>query len=88
MPRFNGFYDNYEIAAVVSYVRQAWDNDAGPVSPEQVAEVRNRVEANVEAQEEGPTPTPPGQAPSNVIAGGTPGLATPEGAPPVSTPPR
>lgn len=81
MPRFNGTYDDSEIAAVTTYVRQAWDNNAGPVSPEQVAELRTQVED----EPEGATPTPEGQAPAAVAEEGTPG-ATPEGGTPVATP--
>ncbi len=32
-----------EIAAVLTYIRQAWGNDASAVSPEQVAEVRREI---------------------------------------------
>ncbi|WP_145446485.1 c-type cytochrome [Mucisphaera calidilacus] len=31
-----GFLTDEEIASVVSYIRQAWDNDAGPVSIRQI----------------------------------------------------
>ena len=63
MPRFNTTYDDAEIAGVVSYVRQAWENDAGAVTPEQVAEVRAAIQAEYE---EGPLDaTPGGQVPSD-----------------------
>jgi mono/diheme cytochrome c family protein len=78
MPRFAGTFDDAEIAGVVSYVRQAWENDAGPVSPDQVADVR----AGVHEQPEGATPTPEGQLPSSQAGRG---LATP-GASPVASP--
>jgi mono/diheme cytochrome c family protein len=39
MPAFRGFSDE-EIAGVVSYIRQAFGNQAGPVDPALVAEVR------------------------------------------------
>lgn len=77
MPRFNRAYDNVEIASVITYVRQAWDNDAAPVSPEQVAEVRDQIEA----EPEGATPTPEGQIPSDIADEGMPADATPEATP-------
>jgi mono/diheme cytochrome c family protein len=40
MPRFDTTYSDEDIASIASYVRQAWDNDAEPVTAEQVAEVR------------------------------------------------
>lgn len=39
MPSFRGFSDE-EIAGVVSYIRQAWGNQAAPVDPAIVTEVR------------------------------------------------
>lgn len=72
MPRFNGTYDDEEIASVVTYVRQAWENDAGAVAPEFVAEVRAQYEA-VEA-----FPTSEGQEPE--------GIATSEASPLPATP--
>ena len=65
MPSFQAIYSDEEIAAVASFVRQNWDNDAGPVSPEQVAAVRESLYgtpasvATPEAQRPGaPTGTP------------------------------
>jgi mono/diheme cytochrome c family protein len=40
MPRFDTTYSDEDIAAIATFVRQAWDNDAAPVTAEQVAEVR------------------------------------------------
>lgn len=40
MPAFSDILDDREIAAVVSYIRTAWTNDAGPVSPEEVQALR------------------------------------------------
>jgi mono/diheme cytochrome c family protein len=75
MPRFDTTYDDEETASVATYVRQAWENDAGPVSPDQVAEIRAESEAELEAA----TPTPEGQAPSgDVEEGGEDHVATPE----------
>ena len=45
MPSFRNAYDDEEIAAVLSYIRQAWGNNAGPVTPDQVAEIRAQVAA-------------------------------------------
>ncbi|MGH2560226.1 MAG: c-type cytochrome [Thermomicrobiales bacterium] len=44
MPSFRG-YDDEEVAAITTYIRQAWGNEAGPVSPELVAEVREQFTA-------------------------------------------
>lgn len=70
MPRFDTAFDDEEVAAITSYVRQEWDNDAGPVSPEQVAEVRASITGTPVAE-----PTPEGQEPEGPE--GTPD-ATPE----------
>ena len=43
MPTFANIYSDEEIAAVTTFVRQNWSNDASMVSPEQVAEVRKTV---------------------------------------------
>jgi len=40
MPPFGHLLSDYEIAAVVSYVRQSWGNHAPPVSPAEVASAR------------------------------------------------
>ena len=40
MPAFGGELDNEGIAAVVSYIRNAWGNDASAVSPGDVEAVR------------------------------------------------
>ena len=37
MPSFRSDLADEEIAAVISYVRTSWGNDAGPVTPERVA---------------------------------------------------
>ncbi len=69
MPRFAGTYDDEEIAAVVSYVRQAWSNDAPPVGADEVNAVRTDTDAT-EA-------TPVGQEPVGVMPA-TPDVGTPE----------
>jgi mono/diheme cytochrome c family protein len=40
MPAFQNALDNDQIAAILSYARQAWTNEAPPVTPEQVEELR------------------------------------------------
>src|SRR5690606_21908971 len=40
MPPFANQFDDQEVAAVATYIRNAWDNDFGPVSPEDVAGLR------------------------------------------------
>jgi cytochrome c6 len=45
MPRFDGIYTDEEIAAIATYVRSAWGNTGGPVTPEFVSPVR--AELNV-----------------------------------------
>lgn len=54
MPRFDGVLTDEEIAAVVSYIRGAWDNDAEPVDVETVQEVRQQIlpEETGEAEED------------------------------------
>lgn len=73
MPRFDTTYDDEELAAIATYVRQAWGNQAPPVTPEFVAQVR----AQYELPEEG-SPTPEGQQPQ--------GIATPQATPLPATP--
>src|SRR5690606_23654613 len=54
MPALGGTLDDEEIAAVLTYVRRSWGNDASPVSPSQVEETRgeagNRRRAWTEAE--------------------------------------
>lgn len=40
VPAFGGELSDQEIAAVISYIRSAWGNDASPVWPEDVQAVR------------------------------------------------
>jgi mono/diheme cytochrome c family protein len=55
MPSFAGSYSNEQVAAVVSYVRQAFGNQAGPVSPDVVKEAR--AESAVEPLPSTPIPS-------------------------------
>lgn len=70
MPAFANIYSDEEIAAVTTFVRQNWDNDAGPVSAIQVAGIRDEMIAEPEA-----SPTPIGQRPGGNVE------ATPEATP-------
>ncbi len=40
MPGWRNWLSDADVAAVVTYVRTAWGNDASPVSPAQVARIR------------------------------------------------
>ncbi len=40
MPGWRNLLSDEEIAAVLTYIRSAWDNDAGPVAPEAVTAIR------------------------------------------------
>jgi mono/diheme cytochrome c family protein len=67
MPRFGDIYSDEDIAAVVSYIRNAWGNQAPPVMPDQAAEIRAAFEASPEATPQSPST---GQEPDE--AGATP----------------
>lgn len=58
MPRFNGIYSDQDIAAIVTFVRQEWDNDSAPVTAANVAAVRESYSATPIV-----SPTPVGQNP-------------------------
>jgi mono/diheme cytochrome c family protein len=45
MPPFGGKLDDNQIAAVASYVRNSWGNHFGVVRPDDVAKVRQMVDA-------------------------------------------
>jgi mono/diheme cytochrome c family protein len=45
MPPFGTKLDDSQIAAVASYVRNSWGNHFGEVKPEEVAQVRQMVDA-------------------------------------------
>jgi mono/diheme cytochrome c family protein len=40
MPPFSHILDDDEVAAVVTYIRVAWDNSGAPVASAQVPELR------------------------------------------------
>jgi mono/diheme cytochrome c family protein len=58
MPRFNTTYTDEEIASVITFVRQEWDNDSAPVTAAEVAAVRNNYSATPIV-----SPTPDAQIP-------------------------
>lgn len=78
MPTFRGSYDDEQVAAVVTYVRQAWDNDAPPVTAEEVAKIREETAAPPAS----PYATPEGQIPRGIIPSTPANIATPEVATP------
>ena len=41
MPPWKAFLDDEEVAALLTYIRGAWENDAGPVSAREVKAVRD-----------------------------------------------
>ncbi len=49
MPPFRSLYSDEEVAAVLTYVRQAWGNTAGPVSLDDVAAAREVVDVEPQA---------------------------------------
>lgn len=58
MPRFNTTYNDQDMASILTFIRQEWDNDSGPVTAEQVAEVRANYSATPIV-----SPTPDAQIP-------------------------
>ena len=44
MTPFHGLLDDEEVAAVLTYVRNAFGNQASPIAPEQVSKVRTNSE--------------------------------------------
>jgi mono/diheme cytochrome c family protein len=59
MPPFGGKLDDDQIAAVASYVRNSWGNRFGLVRPEEVARVRQMVNAFKQRQAANPLPQTP-----------------------------
>lgn len=51
MPSYRRLLSDREVAAVVSYIRSAWSNDAGPVDAARVASVRDEVAGGREEAE-------------------------------------
>jgi cytochrome c6 len=42
MPAWRERYDDRQLSAIVTYIRQAWDNKADAVSPELIGKIRKR----------------------------------------------
>ncbi|MBO9512620.1 MAG: cytochrome c [Variovorax sp.] len=70
MPAFAWKLDDAEIAAVATYARNTWGNQARPVAPDEVAELRKRLAASPDAT----APWPPEIRPAHDLA--RPGSAT------------
>ncbi len=45
---YGGTFDDDQIAGILTYVRQAWGNNASPVTPDQVKAVHQKVAARVD----------------------------------------
>lgn len=58
MPRFNTTYSDEDIASVITFVRQEWENDSAPVTAAEVAAVRDNYSATPIV-----SPTPDAQIP-------------------------
>jgi len=43
MPPFSHILDDEEVAAVVTYIRVAWENSGTPVTPAQVSTLRTII---------------------------------------------
>ena len=79
MPRFNTTYSDQDIASILTFVRQEWDNDSPPVTAEEVAAVRANYGATPIV-----SPTPDAQIPEgkqHPEERPDPGLGTPESTP-------
>ncbi len=74
MPTFRRSYDDEQIASVVTYVRQAWDNKAPAVTAEEVAKIRKETSAPSSI----PFATPQGQVPSGNAPSTPADIATPD----------
>jgi cytochrome c oxidase subunit II len=42
MPAWKDRFDDHQLAAIVTYIRQAWNNKANPINPEMIGELRKR----------------------------------------------
>lgn len=81
MPRFANTYNDEEIAAITTFVRQNWENDAPAVSPEQVAEVRDNVISGNELPGQRPSVTHGEEAATPSIGGSDMMKSTPVATP-------
>ncbi len=88
MPAFGDSLSDEEIAAVVSYIRNAWDNDASIVSVEQISQDQDGV-TPAEEGEATPANTPEAETPTDAET--TPAAETPtadEATPAAEMPPE
>lgn len=79
MPRFNTTYSDQDIASILTFIRQEWDNDSPPVTAEEVAAVRANYSATPIV-----SPTPDAQIPEgqqHPDERPDPGLGTPGSTP-------
>lgn len=44
----HGFMSDEDIAAILSYIRQSWENDSLPIEPEEVARIREETAGRIE----------------------------------------
>jgi mono/diheme cytochrome c family protein len=58
MPAFGQTLNDQQIAAVASYVRTSWGNKFGEVKPQEVAQIRKKLES-VDQTASGPAPPTP-----------------------------
>ena len=68
MPRFDTTYSDEQVAAIASFVRQSWENDAAPVTAEEVAAVRASFVAPAVVTPEGQIPEGSGRATPAAVA--------------------
>lgn len=59
MPSFSSDLSNEQIAAVASYIRNAWGNDAEPITPQMVADMTGEVQGSEQGSD---STTRPGAA--------------------------
>jgi mono/diheme cytochrome c family protein len=63
MPTFASSYSDEQIAAILTYIRTSWGNNASPVTAEQVATVRANVMATSGTNEPEEAPATPAELP-------------------------
>lgn len=82
MPRFDTTYGDEDIAAIATFIRQEWENDAEPVTAEQVADVRASFVAPAVVTPEGQIPEGSGRAtPAAVASPAASPIASPQALP-------
>lgn len=78
MPTFRGIYTDEQIASVVTYVRQAWDNKASAVTADQVKKIREQTAGPSGTSISTPSvQRPEGSGPNTPATVATPDVATP-----------